>query len=110
MEIKFKQWNCTIVASHYLIPATHTVSHDKRKAIILVENNEVIAVATVNMPDYPCEENQVYIKNYSENEGMLQTLIDNNIILPRPVNIVDGKFVAIPLMQLTSEVLKLWEK
>ena len=63
MEIKFKQWNCKVNAAYY---SPHPTKDPKaRKAIILtdIEDNQVIATATVNMPDYPCEENQIYVKN-----------------------------------------------
>jgi len=108
MKIKFKQWECNIIATHYAPKG----ESEKRKAILLVDIKDSydVAVATINMPDHPCEENQVYIKDYSENEGMLQTLIDNNIVLPHPINILGGEFINVPLMQLTPEALKLWDK
>ena len=102
MKIKFKNWNCTLVASYY--------SNEKRKAMMLVENGEIVAVATVNMPDYPCEKDQVYVKNYSENRGILQTLINNKIVFPNLVNELGGRFVNIPLMRLTPKALELWNK
>ena len=102
MTVKFKQWDCTLVASYY--------ATENRKALMLIDINdgEMVVVPTVNMSDYPCEENQVYIKNYSENKGILQILIDNELILPTPVNIIGSQFVKIPLMELTPKAMELW--
>ena len=102
MKIKFKRWNCTVFPTFYVT--------ENRKAIVLKDNEGVVATTTVNMPGYPCEEDQIYVKDYSENEGMLQTLIDNKIVFPDPINVLGGNFVSIPLMQLTPKALKLWEK
>jgi hypothetical protein len=40
------------------------------------------ATATVNMPNVLLEDNEVLVKDYSENEGMLEFLIRNNIVTP----------------------------
>lgn len=110
MTIKFKKWDCKITVAYYSPGPTGDAK--ARKAIMLLDirNDQLVAVATVNMPGYPCEENQVYVKNYSENRGMLQTLIDNKIVSPDPVSKLDSDYVTIPLMQLTPEAMKLWEK
>lgn len=47
-------------------------------------NGEPWGVATVNLGD-PINPDHVLIKDYSENEGMADMLIDNGIIEPEPV-------------------------
>lgn len=41
---------------------------------------EPMATATVNMPQVALENNEVIIKDYSENEGMLETLVKAGIV------------------------------
>ena len=74
-----------------------------------MDGEEMVAMATVNMPDYPCGDEQIYVKDYSENEGMLQTLIDNEIVHPKLANELGGNFVRVPLMNLTKKGMKLWQ-
>jgi len=49
-----------------------------RTAIQLCDANDgqPIATATVNLPDEPMAEDEADIKNYSENSGILDALID----------------------------------
>lgn len=53
-----------------------------RTAISLSFNGEPYMTASVNLPEYELAENEVFIKNYSENEGILMTLILAGIISP----------------------------
>ena len=55
------------------------------------------ATATVNLPGLA--KNEVAIKNYSENEGVLIFLLDNNII-EAPHRFVQSGFVNIPVCRL----------
>jgi len=55
------------------------------------------ATATVNLPGLT--ENEVAIKNYSENEGVLNFLLDNEII-EAPHRFVQSGFVNIPVCKL----------
>jgi hypothetical protein len=55
------------------------------------------ATATVNLPGLT--ENEVAIKNYSENEGVLNFLLDNEII-EAPHRFVQSGFVNIPVCRL----------
>lgn len=41
---------------------------------------EPFATATVNLPNSPCPENEVWVKNWSENEGMDEWLARKDII------------------------------
>ncbi len=108
--VEFKQWMCNIVALYYSpFPSEDPKA---RKAIILMStgDNQMVAVATVNIPDYPCEGNQVYVKDYSENDGMIKALICAGIVKPEILTTIPSRFVTIPLMELTPEAMKLWEK
>lgn len=60
------------------------------------------AVASVNMPNVLLADNEVLIKDYSENLGMLDFLIKNNIVTPTP-NGVNAGFVWLPVAILNDE-------
>ena len=64
-----------------------------RKAISLVDVEDGLsyAVATTNLPDLRVKsEDEVLIKDYSENEGMLKFLISNNIVTFTGKTVVSG--------------------
>ncbi len=41
-----------------------------------------IATATVNIPEFPLQEGQCLIKDYAENEGILQALVEAGVVQP----------------------------
>jgi hypothetical protein len=55
-----------------------------RTRINLIDDldNEPYATATTNLPDVLLLDNEVFIKDYSENEGILDFLTKNNIVVP----------------------------
>jgi hypothetical protein len=57
------------------------------------------AIATVNIPELINVEGYVAIKDYSENEGMLKFLIDNDFIEP-PVTHVESGYVKLPICKI----------
>jgi hypothetical protein len=57
----------------------HYVSND-RIAIELTQNGEPYVMASVNVPDFKIKRNQVFIKNYSENDGVLKALVQGGVI------------------------------
>lgn len=60
------------------------------------------AVATVNMPNVLLADNEVLIKDYSENQGVLDFLIKYNVVTPTPNGVQSG-FVWLPLAILNDE-------
>ena len=72
-----------------------------RTAIELVDahNGEPIATATLNMPRVPLAENQVFIKDYSENEGMLAALEAAGVVRAMGVHVPSG-FASLPVCEL----------
>lgn len=55
--------------------------------------------ATSNIPALKDLEGYVAVKNYTENEGMLDFLIDNEIVDP-PVTFVKENYVTFPICKL----------
>lgn len=72
-EVKFKYWECDVCVGWY---------NNGRLAIQLVdsENGEPVAKATVNLPHVVLEEDEIAVKNWSENEGMLEALQNAYIV------------------------------
>jgi hypothetical protein len=44
------------------------------------ETGEVIGTFTVNIPDFPLKDDEVLIKDYSENRGVLKTLTESKYV------------------------------
>jgi len=93
MTIKFKNWNCYIDFNKY--------ASNGNNAIVLTDivTHELITVATINLPGIRLKDDEVIIKNYSENEGILKTLVDAKII-SEPINMVQHGFVTSPICKL----------
>lgn len=92
MQITFKGWLCELVIGNY---------SNGRNGLELfdVAEGDPVATATINVPDHDMAEDEVAIKNYSENEGMLQTLMDAGVI-SAPVRTLSQGFVQIPICKL----------
>jgi hypothetical protein len=56
-------------------------------------------VATVNLPEVPMAIDEVAVKDYSENEGMLDWLVSHGIV-SEPVRYVGSGFSTIPICKL----------
>lgn len=73
-----------------------------RTCIELLEarTHEPVLVATVNIDDYHLlQPNEVIIKNYSENEGVLDFMIENGII-GKPKAWISTGWVTVPVCDL----------
>ena len=70
--MRYKEWNVTIYKGRY---------SNGRVALELIDadDGEGIATATVNIPEESLNEGEAFIKDYSENEGMLAWLIKNKL-------------------------------
>lgn len=68
--------------------------------LIDVEDGMPFATATISVNDQLLED-EVAIKNYSENEGILQSLIDADVI-EKPHEFIQSGFVTIPVCKLKN--------
>lgn len=96
MRIKFRNWDCLLTKRHY---------QNDRIALELIDyhDGEPIATATVNVPEIQLQANQVLIKDYSENEGML-TALEKAGIVKSTGTFVQSGFVQIPVCELLIDV------
>lgn len=72
---QFKEWPCEISLCRYMCT--------ERLAIRLIDTRtkEPIATATVNLTQEELTPDEVFIKNYGENEGMLQALVEAGLVV-----------------------------
>lgn len=67
--------------------------------LIEVKTGEPYLCATTNIMDAKLEEGFVFIKDYSENEGILNLLIKENVV-EKPLRYVKTGMVEIPVCKL----------
>lgn len=65
------------------------------------DSREIITVITCNIPSTPLGEDEIIVKNYSENSGMDNWLVRNDIAVPTGRSVSSG-FVIMPIMKLTA--------
>ena len=68
-DVEFAGYSCLLVKAQY---------SNGRTALQLVDQDdgEMVATATTNIPEVTLKADEIIIKNYSENDGMLQCLVD----------------------------------
>lgn len=98
-NVKFKKWNCDVLLDKY--------AADSSDALVLVdhETSERVAVATSCLAGMgvivPAE--HAAIKDYSENEGMLNALIDAGIV-ELTNEMVSSGFAKFPIVRIVKRV------
>ena len=95
-KVKFKEWDCIVQFAKY--------ANNNRTAIELIHATEgdSVAMATINVPDEELEEDEVVIKDYSENEGMFEALVNANIISESVYHVATGMIMS-PVCKLLVE-------
>lgn len=91
-RVRFRDWDCIVRKREYA---------NGRPALVLVdaEDGSPIAAATVNLPDVTLGRNQVAIKDWSENEGLLKALTAAGVVKPTGQTVRSG-FVEAPICEL----------
>lgn len=76
MKIHFRGYDYKVIYSRYV--------NNQRISISLIDliSHEPYLVATVNLADEDLEYNEVAIKTWTENDGILKALIENDIVSP----------------------------
>jgi len=72
-KVTFQKWSCFIQKEMY---------KNNRTALCLIDcvTGEEILYASVNVPELALKQDEIIIKNYSENEGILPVLVAAKII------------------------------
>lgn len=83
-----------------------TYAHDSRVALQLMSQAdwglEPYMTMSVNMPGEPCPDNEVWLKDYSENEGCVDHLIRWGVIEREPTAMVRSGFVTVCRWRFTA--------
>lgn len=87
-QVIFRGWRCRVERRNY--------GHTGRIALALYDarDGEPVAIATIHMPDLALALDEVVIKDYSENEGMLDTLTAADIV-SQPLREVQSGYVTL---------------
>lgn len=90
--------------SHRVFISLGRYASNNRKMITLIdaEDGMPYATASINLPDVLLMDDEIAIKDYSENEGMFRFLLDNNIITDTGKEVQSG-FVTVPIGFLNPE-------
>jgi hypothetical protein len=92
VKVIFDEWDCYIEFGEY---------PNGRTAIELInkEDGDSVLVASVNLPDEILNSGEIAIKNYSENTGVMELLINTGVI-SQPIRYVNTGMVRIPICKL----------
>ena len=106
-RVTFSSWDCEVIPARY---------NNGIIALKLVEWEDgypvPIATATVNLEDYEDEilywssitgNNYTFIKDYSENEGMLDALVKAGIV-SEPIDYYHTDYVTCPLVEVLIDL------
>ncbi len=94
-KVTFKHWDCIVKKGRYMNSGPIWLSLEDEV------DGEPVARCTISLPGVT-NKDEVAIKDYSENEGMLDTLMDAGVVKP-PHRFVSSGFVMIPICNLTDE-------
>ena len=110
-QVLFKSWLCRVVPDKYRNNISLALTLKE------IDTGEPIATATINMVDdgaqglinqyYDYEHIPVYIKDYSENQGMLVALQEAGVVS----DVVDyyySGYVRVPLVIVTNQQIINW--
>jgi len=101
-KMKFREWDCRVRPHRYL---------NGRLCLRLVEEftEDPIATATVNMDHIDVAENQILVKDWSENEGMFDALVREGIVKAEHTRIECGFVEAIKADLTEAAIDVFWQ-
>lgn len=90
---------------HNTIVNVSIAKYGNRRPAILIKDEEGLPymTATINVSNYECPIEDVVIKNYSENEGIYEWLVERNIILPAYGELSLPHGIHAPICELNGE-------
>lgn len=91
-RVQFLDFTCEVQRAKY-------GSGQNSLRLIDVEDGQPVATASVCLEDQPQQENQVFIKNYSENAGIMEALMLQGVI-SGPVAVIPGGHVNFTVHEL----------
>lgn len=109
--IKFKNWTCFLELAYYntkdrLAIQLISAEENPKENVML---GEPIAKATINLPDVYLADNEIIIKSYSENEGVLESLQMAGLI-SQTIRQVQTGFSTASIVEKTDKLIALEKK
>ncbi len=101
MKAKRETYSLTTALSKYEVYLSFGAYRNGRTSIELLDANDgcPVMVATVNIDDVTLSGNEIIIKDYSENEGVLDFLVQNKIT-SRPKRWISTGWITCPVVDL----------
>lgn len=90
--VKFRNWDCILSFAKYRTTDATSIQ------LLDANDGHPIAVATVNLDVVP-EKDHVFIKDWSENEGMVESLVKAGVI-SEPIGEIPTGFVTAKICKL----------
>lgn len=96
MKVKYKKWNCIVQWSMYY--------ENNNIAIQLVDEKtkELVTFATTNTSE-KTDWTKIQVKDWSENRGMWEALVNAGVIESEPVEKITSYFVQVKVGKLTKQ-------
>jgi hypothetical protein len=98
---KWKTWNCTPVVSKY--------ENNKRTALVLLtaEHGDMVTVASINLEGIKIDSQNIILKTWGENIGLVDVLIEQKLIAPKVLDRIPTGFVIATLYAKGKALLDL---
>lgn len=96
MKLKYKEWSSDLKLREYAAGG---------HALELLDTEDYCPILMCTVWTEGLQADEVAIKDYSENEGVLDWLIKNNIV-EKPHRYIPSGFVVFPVCKLVEETLK----
>ncbi len=92
MKVQFDSYNLLVNKKKYI---------NNRIAIQLIDTEDgcPFCMATINMSDTKINSDEVAIKDYSENSGMLDVLVNAKIV-SKPIRYIQSGFIEVPICKI----------
>lgn len=98
-QVKFNGFDCNVKFSIY--------TNNNATGILLVDDDEdLVTVASVNVDEEEILPDEVAIKDYSENKGIVDVLVDAGVIDKDSVRFIPSLFVIVPVFKLSDEAFE----
>ena len=98
-QVKFRSWNCDVYLTSYSTNGANAIK------LIDAEDGAPLGTASANLPSHiQLGATEVAIKDYSENAGILEVLVDAGIISD-PISYSYSNFTNVPICTINQDLL-----
>jgi len=90
------EFNCLVHYDKYQDGGGHRID------LIDIADGTPVATVTVNVENVELKDNEIIVKDYSENVGIYNALVDQNIIKPTSKSVKISQWVTAPIATLVK--------